>query len=137
MTLAADLAATHKRAFQTDRAWSEAEFAGFLTSCAVIFAGDATAFVLGRLILDEAEILTLATDPAEQRRGRARAALDQFESLARQWGAATVFLEVAEDNTAARQLYATSGYVQVGRRAGYYQRTTAQPVAALTMRKAL
>lgn len=137
MTLAAALAATHLRAFQTDRAWTEAEFAGFLTSSVVIFAGDATAFVLGRLILDEAEILTLATDPAEQCKGRARAALDQFEGMARQRGAATVFLEVAEDNTAARQLYAKARYVQVGQRAGYYHRAAAKPVAALTLRKAL
>lgn len=137
MTLAAALALTHARAFRVDRAWTELEFAALLDGPGVLVTGDAAAFVLGRISLDECEILTLATDPAEQRKGLARAALGRFEELAQQQGAVTVFLEVAEDNTAARQLYATAGYGQVGRRPGYYHRTAGQPVAALALRKTL
>ena len=137
MTLATDLAATHARAFRADRAWSEAEFADLLVTSGILFTGDATAFVLGRIILDEVEILTLATDPAVQRNGLARVALARFETDARRRGAAMVFLEVAQDNIAAQRLYATAGYGQVGLRPGYYVRTTGQPVAALILRKAL
>ncbi len=137
MTLAAALAATHARAFRTDRAWSETEFADLLGNPGILFTGNATAFVLGRIILDEVEILTLATDPVAQRNGLARAALAQFETDARRRGAGMVFLEVAQDNIAAQRLYAASSYGQVGLRPGYYARTTGRPVAALILRKAL
>lgn len=102
-----------------------------------VFTGNATAFVLGRVILDEAEVLTLATDPAAQRNGLARAALGQFEAEAKQRGAITVFLEVAQDNLAAQRLYVAAGYRQVGARAGYYARPTGRAVAALILRKTL
>lgn len=137
MTLAADLAATHARAFGIDRPWSQAEFTALLDSPGNVFTGNATAFVLGRVILDEAEVLTLATDPAAQRKGLARAALRQFEAEARQRGAVTIFLEVAQDNLAAQRLYAAAGYGKVGLRPGYYARSTGRAVAALILRKAL
>ena len=35
-------------------------------------------------------------------------------------GAVRVFLEVADDNAAARALYARAGFVEAGRRPGYY-----------------
>ena len=35
-------------------------------------------------------------------------------------GATRVFLEVAEDNLAARALYERTGFVEAGRRPGYY-----------------
>lgn len=131
------LATTHARAFVATRGWSALEFAALLASPGIILTGDATAFVLGRVTLDEAEVLTLATDPALQRRGLARAALAAFEAQARAAGAEKAFLEVAEDNHPAKALYAAASYAQVGRRPGYYATLTGNRVAALILQKLL
>ncbi len=131
------LAALHGQAFDSMRPWSEAEFAALLATPGTILTGDDRAFVLGRVTLDEAEVLTLATSPAHRRRGLARAALVAFEAAARGLGATTVFLEVAEDNAPARAFYAALGYAQVGRRPGYYATREGMSVAALVLRKAL
>ena len=48
-------------------------------------------------------------------------------------GVSRLFLEVAEDNWAARRLYAALGFAPVGRRRNYYRRGQSM-VAALTMR---
>jgi ribosomal-protein-alanine N-acetyltransferase len=45
-----------------------------------------------------------------------------------------LFLEVAEDNAAARRLYESYGFKQIGRRPGYYKRPGGPAMAALTMR---
>jgi ribosomal-protein-alanine N-acetyltransferase len=79
-------------------------------------------FVLWRVAGDEAEILTLAVRPAERRAGHARALMDAALAAARESGARRMLLEVAEDNLAARGLYAALGFAQVGRRRGYYRR---------------
>ncbi len=84
--------------------------------------GDAGCFVLGRVTLDEAEILTLATHPDLRRRGHARSALRRFEAAVTRLGARKIFLEVAEDNAAALALYLGAGYSEIGRRPGYYRR---------------
>jgi [ribosomal protein S18]-alanine N-acetyltransferase len=131
------LAATHARAFTATRAWSDAEFTSLLASRGVILAGDPKAFALGRVTLDEAEILTLATDPAHQRKGLARAVLMQFEAMAKAREASTIFLEVAADNIAALALYSSEGYAQVGQRPGYYDVSAGTPVTALVLRKVL
>jgi len=133
----AALAALHAQAFDATRPWSEAEFAALLTAAGTILTGDTRAFVLGRVTLDEAEVLTLATAPAYRRQGLARAALAAFEAAAQARGATTVFLEVAEDNAPARALYAAQGYAPAGRRPGYYATGTGTPVAALVLRKTL
>jgi [ribosomal protein S18]-alanine N-acetyltransferase len=52
-------------------------------------------------------------------------------------GAARLFLEVAEDNTAARALYAQTGFVEAGRRVGYYARTDGSTADALVLARDL
>lgn len=76
--------------------------------------------ILARTIADEAEILTLAVDPAVRRTGIGGTLLRQALATARLHGAVAMFLEVAFANTAARALYADTGFVQVGCRPGYY-----------------
>lgn len=132
-----DLAAVHARVFSSTRAWTETEFAHLLQQQSTIMCGDTRCFVLLRVIADEAEILTLATDPAHRRRGLAREALTQAQDAACQAGATQMFLEVAEDNDAAKNLYSSTGYIQVGRRPGYYVPKDAAPIAALVLRKQL
>lgn len=132
------LAAAHARAFAGNaRAWSAAEFAALLDSPHVFASGNARAFALGRVIADEAELLTLATDPAHRRKGLARAALAAFETEARARGAVRGFLEVADDNAAARALYAVAQWCECARRPGYYPRAGGSVADALIMEKTL
>lgn len=136
MTPAA-LANAHAAAFSATRAWSEDEFAALLVHSGTFVAGDSNCFVLLRTVMDEAEVLTIATDPKRRRQGLARAILAEGEDLAKARGASTIFLEVAEDNEAAISLYTSSGYSQIGRRPGYYLPKDGQAIAALVLRKSL
>ena len=87
-------------------------------------------FILARCVADEAEVLTLAVDPAARRHGIGRFLLTRAMRTAGTRGAVSMFLEVAEPNAAARALYATCGFSEVGRRARYY----AGDVDALVLR---
>ena len=132
-----ELASLHAAAFSAIRAWSADEFAGLLKHPGTFAIGDTRSFALIRTVLDEAELLTIATAPAMRRQGLARATLLAGEARARTEGAARIFLEVAEDNDAAIALYSASGYRQIGRRPGYYLPKDGAPLAALVMRKSL
>lgn len=131
------LAATHRAAFTTERPWSAMEFADLLAQRGVILCGDDNSFVLGRVTFDEAEILTLATHPDMRRKGLARAALMDFCDRAALAGAVTAFLEVAADNDAARALYASQRFAQVGLRRAYYHRSAGPPADAVVLRRDL
>ena len=138
MTPAA-LARLHARCFTTPPPWSEASFAALLDSPHVfaLTASAANAFALGRVIGPEAELLTLATDPDARRQGLARALLAEFERAARARAAETLFLEVAETNTAALALYTGWGFTPNGRRPGYFGTPDGKPLAALLLCKPL
>ena len=79
----------------------------------------------------DAEVLTVATGPEHRRRGLADRVLTAAHADCRAAGLREVFLEVAEDNTAAQALYRRLGYRPIGRRPGYYRRPAGR-VAALT-----
>lgn len=132
------IAHLHASAFEGQgRAWSIEEFATLLESTHTVHVGDDRCFALGRVIVDEAELLTIATAPTYRRRGLACAALSAFEHAAHARGAAQVFLEVSEDNPAAHRLYVSAGYDQTARRAGYYHMPDGRTVDALILRKSL
>jgi len=78
-------------------------------------------YVILWLVVDEAQIQNLAVDPAARGRGVAKALLTAALAEARRRGAAWASLEVRPSNLAARRLYAGLGFVEVGRRPGYYQ----------------
>ncbi len=136
MTPAA-LAALHGRCFTTPRPWSEAAFAGLLPSVGVFVLGDARGFVMGRAVAGEAEVLTLAVDPAQRRQGLARELMAAFAAKARELGAESAFLEVAEDNAAAIALYLSLGYAPVGHRRGYFKTPQGQHIDALVLTRPL
>lgn len=77
-------------------------------------------FALGRVIVDEAELLLIGVAPAYRRRGIGRALLDSAMAAARARGAAKLHLEVREGNDAVL-LYQGVDFEQVGRRRDYYR----------------
>ena len=93
-------------------------------------------FIITSVAADQAEILTIATDPEHRRRGIARALLEITETELVENGVDTLFLEVAEDNDAAIKFYKGVGFEPIGRRPAYYKREHGR-VAAITYRKRL
>ena len=94
---------------------------------------EATGLALAQGLGQECEILTLGTVPQRRRAGIGSALLASVVVEARRRGAQTLFLEAAEDNAAARALYAAQGFVQIGRRTNYYRRASGL-VDALVLR---
>jgi ribosomal-protein-alanine N-acetyltransferase len=90
-------------------------------------------FLLCRRVLDEAEILSLGAHPELRRRGVGRGLLGAAFTRAATEGAGLMFLEVAQDNLAARALYDAMGFDQTGWRPGYYPRGVGQSVSAVLM----
>lgn len=134
---AADLAATHKAAFTQSRPWSETEIADLLADRFTFGIGDARCFAIVRVIAGEAELLTIATHPDHQRQGLARALMPLWQAEAAARDATEVFLEVAEDNVSAQQLYLSCGFALFARRKAYYARRGAASVDALLMKRAI
>jgi ribosomal-protein-alanine N-acetyltransferase len=137
---AAAFAALHAAAFR--RGWSEDEFERLLLDRGVIahraVAGRTLAgFILSRLAGGEAEILSVAVAPARRGRGLARKLLDLHLRRLAGLGVTAVFLEVDEDNAAARRLYGHARFREVGRRPAYYARDAAPPASALVLRRDL
>ena len=134
------MAALHALAF--DAPWSAHEIAS-LTAGPGGFAllaegGDGLAgFILCRVIVGEAEVLTIAVSPQGRRRGVGGALLAAAMGAAQAAGGRAMFLEVAEDNAAAIALYRAAGFGEVGRRAGYYARPDNRAVDALVLRRDL
>jgi ribosomal-protein-alanine N-acetyltransferase len=130
------MARCHARAFERrGQVWTAQDIANLLASPHVFAVGDARCFAMGRVVAGEAELLTLACDPAHQGQGLGRACLAAFETEAGTRDAEALFLEVAADNTAAQALYKTAGYAEAARRRAYYARQGAAPVDALILRK--
>jgi ribosomal-protein-alanine N-acetyltransferase len=127
----------HTSAFARQRPWTAAEFAALLDSPTVFLVQCDHAFALGRVIVDEAELLTLATAPSHQRQGLGARMLAQFHATAQSRGATRAFLEVAADNAPAIALYLGVGYAQDGLRPGYYHLRDGQTQDAVVMSRAL
>lgn len=94
-------------------------------------------FALMRLAADECEVLSLAVSPECRGAGAGGFLFDAAIERASAAGAAKLFLEVAEDNDVARNLYSGRGLVPVGRRPDYYLRKDGSKAAAVTMSRHL
>ena len=81
--------------------------------------------------LGEAEVQTIAVDPAREGAGIGTALLTELLAEAARRGCDDVVLEVRADNPRAQDLYRRFGFAQVGLRRGYYQPAN---VDALVMR---
>ena len=77
--------------------------------------------VVAWFIVDEIHIATIATHPDFRRQGIGRNLLLHTLRSAQEEGAITSFLEVRESNEVAMTIYREFGYVESGRRKGYYK----------------
>jgi ribosomal-protein-alanine N-acetyltransferase len=137
---AAAIARLHAVSFR--RGWSDGEFERMLIERNVVAhralrGRRLDGFIVSRMAAGEAEILSVAVDPARRGIGLARLLLDLHLRRLAGLGARTVFLEVDEDNTPARRLYARAGFREVGRRDGYYRRDGGNSATALVLRRDL
>jgi ribosomal-protein-alanine N-acetyltransferase len=121
--------------------WSEESFRRLLGGAPAIFlvglfppepvvAGYIVAFSVG----EDAEVLNVAVDTRFRGKGLAGHMLDaaMIELGAR--GVRAAFLEVRESNSAARALYGSRGFTEIGRRSKYYRRPVED---ALVLRRVL
>ena len=132
------LATLHAESFAPS--WDAEAFASLLNGGANALIARTPEGPLGmavfRIILDEAEILTIATQPGVRRSGVGARLLDATIQQLQSAGVAFLHLEVAVDNAPALALYRRAGFEQTGRRRGYYQRGD-QRIDALVLRRVL
>jgi ribosomal-protein-alanine N-acetyltransferase len=115
------LAAIHAAAFPPNEVWGEDAISLQLALPGGFgWLDERGGMLLGRVTVDEAEVLTLAVAPHVRRQGIASLLMGAAckETLLR--GGRSIFLEVAEGNVPARNLYARFGFIAVGRRPRYY-----------------
>jgi len=131
------LVAIERRSFGDP--WSEASFREALgASWSFGLVAEGAEGIIGYLIAREVagsgEILNLAVDPPQRRRGIALALLESGLTALRRRHAEEVYLEVRVSNAAAQTLYRRAHFVPVGRRRAYYR----NPIEdALVLRRSL
>jgi [ribosomal protein S18]-alanine N-acetyltransferase len=96
--------------------WDPASYLDYECSVAMSDGRMLGFLVVRQTATDEREILNLAVDPAERRRGVARKLLEnELQRAKMQW-----FLEVRGSNSSAIKLYESTGFRKAGRRESYY-----------------
>ena len=134
------LAQLHGASFH--RGWGEGEFEGMLTERNTLVhrlrsGRKVIGFAVSRMALDEAEILSIAITASHRGRGLSRNLLLTHLGHLAGRGVRTVFLEVEENNQAARRLYDGAGFAVTGRRERYYRQPGGEQLNALLMRRDL
>ena len=110
--------------------WPERSFRFELTDnpasrCWIVeLDGKVVGMIVAWLLVDEAHVATIATHPDHRRQGIARKLLTYALRYMSKEGAVTSFLEVRENNHAAKDMYRKFGYEVVGRRKRYYKDTS-------------
>ncbi|WP_442918774.1 ribosomal protein S18-alanine N-acetyltransferase [Leucobacter sp. USHLN153] len=108
-------------------AWSRAMVADELsaphrTYLVLVDATDTVQGYAGLLAVGtEADIQTIAVDPALRGQGQGRRLMNALLDEAETRGVREVFLEVRADNPVAQRLYESLGFVEIGVRPKYYQ----------------
>lgn len=137
---AASAAARHAEGFADP--WSAASIEGLIANPNVLGlgweeGGRLLAFALFQSSGGDCELLTIATDPARRGEGIAGALLAAAIAEISAGGDTRLLLDVAEDNTAGRRLYARFGFTEDGRRKRYYTAGRDVPVDAILMSRRL
>ena len=107
--------------------WSRSAFVELLDDPRVAFliaeaGGLVRGYVVAWFVLDEGEIGNLAVHAEVRRQGVGAQLLDGAIAAVRTARVEALYLEVRDSNAAARALYASRGFVEVGRRREYYRR---------------
>jgi ribosomal-protein-alanine N-acetyltransferase len=123
-------------------AWSAAQLGGALSVAdtwaqIALVDGGAVGFSLTRRIIDEAELMLVAVEPARRGLGCGRLLVEGAMEAARERGAFSMFLEVRDGNHAALRLYDSLGFAASGRRNNYYTGAAGERFDAITMRRDL
>lgn len=124
-------------------AWSQSQIAamagdpGGWLEMALDEQGGAVAFSLNRQVLEDVELLLIATDPSLRRRGISRQLIGRVCDTAIRRGATRVFLEVRESNIAALGLYQACGFLRCGVRKAYYRTVSGEALNAITLQRHL
>ena len=118
-------------------AWTRSQCSGILPMSGVMLTltesdNGLAGFSLVRSVADESELLLLAVEPAEQRRGIGQALLGRFIWEATERGAHRLHLEVRDGNPAV-DLYFSAGFAPAGRRRNYYHGPENQAFDAITL----
>ena len=108
------MAALHARAFPADRGWSAREFDGFLGDPLCFVTTRPHAFALVRAVADEAELLTICTDPEHRRTGLGRAVLVEAIREAATRGARRMFLEVEAEKHRRHRALRQARFLGIG-----------------------
>jgi [ribosomal protein S18]-alanine N-acetyltransferase len=108
--------------------WSENSFREALAHPAIYFAvartdaGQVMGYVVAWFVADEGQIANLAVMPSRWGSGTGGKLLDAALDEGLDRGVTEVYLEVRDSNERAKRLYASHGFIEVGRRRGYYRR---------------
>ena len=93
------------------------------TAFGVLSGGQLLGYLSAYVVVDAAEVVNLAVRPQDRRRGFGRLLVVTVLQKWRDMGIKEGFLETRSSNVAARNLYSSCGFVQVGVRAHYYPDT--------------
>ena len=112
------LANLHQKCFP-NKPWSADDFRDLKQSgCEIIMSENG--FIVYRIVVDEAEIITIGVNPEKRRLGIASAMIGIIEKTIKNQGVKKLFLEVALNNIPAQKLYENCGFNKVGLRPKYY-----------------
>ncbi len=129
-----ELAKIHGASFTyAPRPWSAQEFESLLVSPNVKLFDQAGGFAIFRFAGPEAELLTIAVNPAVRRQGIAKKLLLTGHESAKMAGVEEVFLEVSVANLQAKSLYEQFGYEVRATRENYYSGPNGQKINGLVM----
>ena len=132
-----EMAGIHAAAMRVPPPWNAATIRDLSGAPGAVLVTVENGFALGRVVLDEAELLSIAVDPASQGEGLGKACLRKFIAACAERGATRIFLEVAADNPVARKLYQNEGFAEVGLRRDYYAVKGSPAIDAVLMSKTL
>lgn len=121
----ASLAALEAACFPDD-AWSADALLSHFSSplapiCLLEDGGAVLGYAAGRCLTPEAEVYRAAVLPTARRRGIGLSLMMALERRFADCGCDRFFLEVRASNAAARALYASLGYREIGVRRHYYR----------------